>query len=64
MSDILIRCPQTGRPVPTGLTTDVIILESLPPVALPLRCPACGQLHRWKPENAWAADIPKLVYSA
>lgn len=64
MSDILIRCPQTGRPVPTGLTTDMIILESLPPVALPLRCPACGQWHRWKSENAWAADIPKLVYSA
>jgi hypothetical protein len=28
MSDILISCPETGRPVPTGLTTDIIILET------------------------------------
>jgi hypothetical protein len=47
-----------------GLTTDTVIFESLPPIALPLRCPACGQMHRWKPEDAWAADVPKLVYSA
>jgi hypothetical protein len=33
----LISCPETGRPVPTGLITDTIILENLPPVAVPLR---------------------------
>jgi hypothetical protein len=48
-----------GRPVPTGLTTDQVILESLPPVALPLRCRACGQVHKWKPEDAWAGEVPK-----
>lgn len=42
MADILISCPETGRPVPTGLTTDMIILENLPPVAVPLRCRRAG----------------------
>jgi len=64
MGDILIRCPQTRRAVRTGLTTDMVIFESLPPIAVPMRCPACGHVHRWKPEDAWAADVPKLVYSA
>src|SRR5262249_10489600 len=24
----------------------------------PLRCPACGYVHRWKPEDAWVAQVP------
>ena len=63
VSDIVIRCPQTKRPVPTGLTTDMIVLETLPNVGVPLPCRACGQIHRWTPNDAWAADIPKLVCS-
>src|SRR5262249_38111800 len=61
---IVIRCPQRGRPVPTGLTTDMVVLETLPNVCVPLVCRACGQIHRWTPNDAWAADIPKLAHSA
>jgi hypothetical protein len=25
-------------------------------VAVPLRCPACGQIHKWKPDDAWIAS--------
>ena len=64
MNDILIKCPQNLRPVRTGLTTDMIIFETLPPVAMPLRCPACGYVHRWKPEDAWVAQVPRLVHTA
>jgi hypothetical protein len=39
--------------VSTGLKTEWVVLRSLPCVAVPLRCPACGQLHRWKPADAW-----------
>ena len=56
MNHILMKCPQNLRPVRTGLTTDMIIFETLPPVAIPLRCPACGHVHRWKPEDAWVAQ--------
>ena len=64
MSDILILCPETHRPVPTGLTTDMVVFKTLPLVALPLHCLACGHVHKWKPTDAWIADIPKLVHSA
>ena len=63
MSDIVIRFPQTKQSVPTGLTTDMVVLETLPNVCVPLKCRACGQIHRWTPSDGWAADIPKLVHS-
>ena len=63
VSDIVIRCPLTKRPVSTGLTTDMIVLETLPNVDVPLRCRACGQIHRWTPNDAWTAATPKLVHS-
>ena len=53
MADILVQCPRTGAPVPTGLKTEWVFLKSLPCVAVPLRCPACGQMHKWKPDDAW-----------
>jgi hypothetical protein len=57
LSDVLILCPKTHRPVPTGLTTNMVVFKTLPPVAVPLLCPACGQVHEWKPADAWISDI-------
>jgi hypothetical protein len=53
LADILVSCPRTGAPVSTGLKTEWVLLKSLPSVAVPLRCPACGQMHKWKPADAW-----------
>lgn len=51
--EILIRCPRTSMTITTGLKAEWVIFKSLPPVAVPLQCPACGQMHRWKPKDAW-----------
>jgi hypothetical protein len=56
---IFINCPSTGMPVPTGLKTASVIFESLPPVAVPLSCPACGKTHKWKPAEAWIGPRPQ-----
>jgi hypothetical protein len=53
LADIFVQCPRTGAPVSTGLKTEWVLLKSLPSVAVPLRCPACGQMHKWKPDDAW-----------
>ena len=63
MPQILIRCPQFGRSVPTGLVTEKIKFESLSGIQFALLCPACGRIHRWKRQNAWiegkAASVAK-----
>jgi hypothetical protein len=56
--EILILCPRTSTPVTTGLRIEWVVFGSLPPVAVPLRCPACGQTHRWKPQDAWISTNP------
>jgi hypothetical protein len=64
LANIFINCPTTGIPVTTGLTTRWVVFHSLPSVAVPLRCPACGQMHRWKPQDAWIghpAQSPDLT---
>jgi hypothetical protein len=53
LADIFVQCPRTGAPVPTGLKTEWVLLKSLHCVAVPLHCPACGQMHKWKPDDAW-----------
>lgn len=52
-SNIFINCPTMGIPVPTGLSTNPVVFHSLPAVAVPLCCPACGKMHKWKPQDAW-----------
>ena len=53
MADIFVQCPRTGTHVATGLKSEWVLLASLPRIAMPLRCPACGQMHKWSPEEAW-----------
>lgn len=53
MPNILIRCPASGKAIETGLDTETIIFETLPSIELPASCADCGQVHYWKPHQAW-----------
>jgi len=53
MPNIMIRCPFTGKAVPTGLSTETVLFDSLGDVSVPMRCPACLKMHRWKKKDAW-----------
>jgi hypothetical protein len=54
MPEIMIRCPTLGTAVKTGLSTEMVVLDSLPgTVPIPMRCPACQKLHRWQRKDAW-----------
>jgi hypothetical protein len=53
LNEIFIRCPRLGIPVSTGLTTRWVRFDSLPEVSIPLRCPACRNVHKWTPKDAW-----------
>ena len=53
MPNIMIRCPTTGKTVPTGLSTEKIKFKSLSEIKIPLQCPACLKLHHWEQKQAW-----------
>ena len=57
MADIIIKCPIFGMEVPTGITTEMIILDTLY-FPLTMHCPACRQFHSWTRSDAWIAKDP------
>jgi len=56
MGAVMITCPVTGRPVPTGIATDLATLEQAVPFQTSTRCVACGGEHRWSRADAWICD--------
>jgi hypothetical protein len=56
MPDILTRCPKTGQTIKTGLTTEMIEIDSLPRVPIPVWCPLCSSTHSWTSLTAWIAN--------
>jgi hypothetical protein len=53
MPNIMIRCPIFGKDVPTGLSTESVVFDSLGDISIPLRCPACLKVHVWNRKDAW-----------
>jgi hypothetical protein len=60
MADIMIRCPMFGMAVPTGITTEVIVLNTLD-FPLKMQCPACRQIHSWSRSDAWISEENRQV---
>jgi hypothetical protein len=61
MPEIMIRCPTFGRVVPTGLRTETILLDSLEDdLSIPLDCPGCLNVRRWRRKDAMVAASPRL----
>jgi len=66
MGLVMIRCPRTGRAVPTGIETDARSFAALPDKPVKSRCPVCGSVHVWWTREAWLAadgegDLPPIT---
>ena len=61
MSSVMIRCPNTGRPVSTAIETEPNVFRKLPNIRARMRCPACGREHIWRVTEAWLAGEPRLT---
>ncbi|HEV2364452.1 MAG TPA: hypothetical protein VGS12_09690 [Caulobacteraceae bacterium] len=52
VSAVMITCPDTGDPVKTVLRLRPSAFEALRGEHS-FRCSRCGQVHRWRKEEAW-----------
>lgn len=53
MANVMIKCPNTGQLVPTGLAMDAQSFASAKIGKNTIgNCPACGKKHVWKKEDA------------
>jgi hypothetical protein len=56
MSTIMIKCPQTGEAVSTGIEVERETFVALPDSGAEMRCPVCGHDHVWSKAQAWLAN--------
>ena len=58
MGRVMIQCPKTSEPVPTGAVMERASFEAttLTAISLPDPCPKCGKFHEWSSEDAWIEE--------
>jgi hypothetical protein len=64
MGAIMIRCPQTGREIPTGIEMDTTEFQRSPVFFSTVQCPVCNGEHEWFAKDAWVCDSAKATTSA
>jgi hypothetical protein len=55
MARVMIRCPVTGNPVPTGMNVTSLDGVTMRDNVLG-NCPECGRDHVWSGEDAFLED--------
>jgi hypothetical protein len=57
----MMRCPIVGTSVSTGLTTEMIVFDSIEAdLKIPMRCPACLKMHNWMRKDVWIDKADSL----
>ena len=57
MGKVMIKCPETGKAVPTGMAMDKASFDTAVLSNNTLgNCPACGKDHVWSKEDAFLEE--------
>ena len=56
MGSVVIRCPATGRAIPTGIEADRLKFACSPVFFADAYCPMCNANHRWFARDAWVEE--------
>ncbi len=56
MGMIMIRCPKTGRAIPTGTSVEPATFCSTPVFFSRTYCRLCRATHEWFVKDAWVCD--------
>jgi hypothetical protein len=56
MGMVMVKCPQTGRAIPTGIKTDRDSFRRSPVFFARTRCPICDTDHAWFARDGWVDE--------
>jgi hypothetical protein len=56
MGMVMVKCPQTGHAIPTGIKTDRESFARSAVFFARTRCPICRADHAWFAREAWVAE--------
>ena len=64
MGIVMIRCPQTGRDIRTGMTADRNTFDATPVFFARAYCSFCRTEHEWFAQEAWICEEPQSLARA
>jgi len=56
MGMLMVKCPQSGRAIPTGIETDRESFRRSVVFFSRTHCPICGTDHAWFAREAWVHE--------
>jgi hypothetical protein len=56
MGMVMVKCPATGRAIPTGIEIDHTSFQRCAVFFARTRCPICRAEHSWFAREAWVRD--------
>lgn len=56
MGAVMIKCPDTGRDIPTGMHADRLSFSATPVFFARVLCPFCNTEHEWFAREAWVCE--------
>jgi hypothetical protein len=56
MGAVMVKCPDTGREIPTGMVADRRSFNATPVFFGRVLCPFCRVEHEWFAREAWVCD--------
>jgi hypothetical protein len=63
---VMVRCPNTGRELSTGIEMDAATFERLPDIRSQMKCPVSSLDHNWSTREAWlgnpAPSVPAFAW--
>jgi endogenous inhibitor of DNA gyrase (YacG/DUF329 family) len=53
MPRVMMKCPTTGKPFPTGVNADATSFAMSDFINNSTQCPHCQQMHRWSKKDVF-----------
>lgn len=56
MAIVMVKCPESGQAISTGIVTDRASFASTPVFFAHVFCPFCRTNHEWFAKDAWLCE--------
>jgi hypothetical protein len=61
MGIVMVKCPKTGRTIPTGIEAVGSNYQCVPVFFSRVFCPICKTHHEWFAKDAWVREFGRRI---
>jgi hypothetical protein len=60
LAQLMFRCPNTDRLIPTHVDIDLAEIDKLPDRITFTQCPHCRTVHGWTPKDTFVSEVVQI----